>query len=55
MKQYSPPPAKEAMVIILDIGKSMGTNPKSIEDAKKAVTLLIKQKVYFVQYIIIHI
>lgn len=43
-QQYSPPPAKEAMVIVLDVGKSMGTGG-AIDDAKKAVTLLIKQKV----------
>ena len=46
-KKYSPPPSKEALVIILDVGKSMGTRSfKAIEDAKKAVSLLVKMKVY---------
>ena len=42
----APPPAKEALVIIFDVGKSLGTRSRDeFEKAKRAITLLIKMKV----------
>nr|CAG4711704.1 unnamed protein product [Naegleria fowleri] len=44
----SPPPAKEALVVIFDVGKSLGTRPREdFERAKRAVSLLIKMKMRY--------
>ena len=44
--KFSPPPSKEASVIILDIGKTMTMRgSKALEDSKKAISLLVKMKV----------
>ncbi|EFC39669.1 Ku70/Ku80 beta-barrel domain-containing protein [Naegleria gruberi] len=44
----APPPAKEALVIIFDVGKSLGTRSRDeFEKAKRAITLLIKMKMRY--------
>jgi hypothetical protein len=38
--------SKDALVIVLDVGKSIGTRSiQSFEDAKKAVSMLLQMKV----------
>ncbi|KAL0478129.1 X-ray repair cross-complementing protein [Acrasis kona] len=42
----TPAPQKEAMVILLDVGKSMGLHSNEVfQDCKKAVELMIKMKI----------
>lgn len=45
-KKYSPEASKEAMVIVLDVGKSI-TDEKLFQDVKTTAILMIKNKVLF--------